>query len=110
MNIKYKPFKISYFKWRNQIKFFSFDVRFSVNKHGTDYGGSFFVLVDEVKYAYYEEYGPNDSTQSGSATINIELTAGQVVRIENKSSTEIYGTDSTGVMWSWFTGHLLYAF
>ena len=63
-----------------------------------------------MRFAYVEEYGGNsDLDPSGTATINIELTAGQIVRIENAGSTAIYGTNSPGYMYSWFTGHLLYA-
>ena len=81
-----------------------------MNKEGNQYYGSFYLLVDEVRYAYKDAYFGNDNgAPSGSATINIELTAGQVVRIENIGSTTIYGTDSSGFIYSWFTGHLLYA-
>ena len=66
-------------------------------KHGNYYSGAFYILVGDVRYPL------------GSATINIELTAGQVVRIENDWSTTIYGTDSTGYIYSWFSGHLLSA-
>ena len=47
--------------------------------------------------------------QLRTATINIELRAGQIVRIEYKGSSKVGGTNSTGTMLSWFTGHLLYA-
>ena len=71
--------------------------------------GSFYVLVDEVRYAYVDEYYANsDSNPAGPATMNIALTAGQVVRIENDGSTALYGTNSASYIYSWFTGHLLY--
>ena len=91
-------------------KFFTLPcgIRFSVAKEGNDYYGSFYFLVDEVKYAYEDEYTGSNSTPTGTATINIELTAGQIVRVENRGSSKIGGTDSTGIMLSWFTGHLLY--
>ena len=61
------------------------------------------------RYAVYdiEEEGFEQVVQ-GSATINIQLTAGQVVQIENILSTKIYGTELSGYVSSWFTGHLLY--
>ena len=81
-----------------------------MNKHGTDYIGSFYILVDEVRYAYVEEIATNsDYNPAISSTINIQLTAGQIVRIENVGSLQIYGTNSAGYMHSWFTGHLLCA-
>ena len=84
--------------------------RFSVNKEGTGSYGSFYLLIDEKQYAFKDAYfGDSDIIASGSATINVKLTAGQVVGIENFGSTLIYGTDSAGYMYSWFTGHLLYA-
>ena len=91
-------------------KCFSFDVRFSVVKFGTNYYGSFYLRVDDARYALVEVFaGSSDSNPLGSATINIELTAGQVVHIENVGSTSVYGTNSAGFIYSWFTGHLLYA-
>ena len=81
-----------------------------MNKEGNASHGTFWFLVDEVRYAYKTAYFYNaDSTPSGSTTINIELTAGQIVRIENLDSTVIYGTHEDGFMQSWFTGHLLHA-
>ena len=75
--------------------------RFSVNKHGGQYYGSFYFLVDEVHYALKDAYiGDDYSAPSGSATINIELSAGQLVRIENLGSTTILGTDSSGYIQS----------
>ena len=90
---------------------FSLNPRFSVNKEGNNYDGGFWFLVDEVRYAYKdgEDPGSTNSLPSGSATINVELTAGQIVRIENRGSSVIYGTDAEEFMNSWFTGHLLYA-
>ena len=78
-------------------------------KRSDNYWAAFSILVDEVRYAYLDVYGSNiDRVPAGSATINIELMSGQVVRIENVGSAWIYGTDSN-VISSWFTGHLLYA-
>ena len=85
------------------------DIRFSVTKCGNAQAGTFFFLVDEVRYAVMEEYTEAKELQWASATINIELRAGQTVRIENGVSTAIWGTNGHGILYSWFTGHLLYA-
>ena len=82
---------------------------FSVNKEGNNNQGSFYFLVDEDRYAMKQIYSGGDVQPASSSTINLELTAGQIVRVENAISTAIYGTDSSGVIRSWFTGHLLYA-
>ena len=78
---------------------------------GEDYWGSFIVLVDDTEYAYKDAWfgGASDNTPSGSATITIELKAGQIVRILNKGSTDVLGTAPAGFLYSWFTGYLLYA-
>ena len=47
-------------------------------------------------------------TPTASFTINIQLTAGQVVKVENDNSASVTGTNS-GYINSWFTGHMLYA-
>ena len=78
-------------------------------KEGNDYYGSFYFLVDEVRCAYEDENVGSNSTPTGTATINIELMARQIVRIENRGSSKVGGTNSTGTMLSSFTGHLLYA-
>ncbi len=80
--------------------------RFSVNKEGDYSTGSFHLLVDDVSFAF-----KNANTEpSGSATINLALDAGQIVRVQTYGSTIVYGTNSAdGFLYSWFTGHLLYA-
>ena len=81
--------------------------RFSASKIGNGHSGTFFFLVDDkpaFSYLHTAEVNP-----SGSATINLRLSAGQVVQIQNIASTKIYGTaPSFGFMYSWFTGYLLY--
>ena len=57
-------------------------------------------LVDEVRYAENDLYVESDIHPSGSATTNVELKAGQIVRIENFGSTLIYGTSEEGNMYS----------
>ena len=80
-----------------------------MTKLGSSSFGAFFFLVDEERFAFEDEWNKTDDSTSGSATINMELRAGQIVRIENYGSLLIYGTDPSGYMFSWFTGHLLYA-
>ena len=81
-----------------------------MTKEGNDYHGSFFFLVDEVRYAEKDGlYGGSNEAPASSATINLQLNAGQLVRIENIGSTLVYGTFAEGYIQSWFTGHLLYA-
>ncbi len=82
--------------------------RFSITKHGDFYDGSFYLLVDGQRFAFIEAHNSNN-TPSGSATINLQLTAGQVVQVENSGSNYVQGTSSEGFIESWFTGHLLYA-
>ena len=52
-------------------------------------------------------FDPDVADVQGSASIILELTAGQSVRIESQDSTEVYGTTS-GFYQSWFTGFLLF--
>ena len=69
-----------------------------MTKLGNDGHGVFFFLVDEEKFAFEDEWNTGDESTSGSCTINMQLTAGQIVRIENWQSTGIYGTESEGYM------------
>lgn len=71
------------------------------------YGGYFYLLVDEERVALSRHYDA-DISVSSSATINLALNAGQLVRVENLNSDSVYGTVD-GVLLSWFSGHLLYA-
>ncbi len=80
-----------------------------MNKKGNDYSGSFSILVGEAAIAFKEAGFTNSNEDpSGSATINLELTAGERVRVQNVDSSVVYGTAQFGVIESWFTGHLLY--
>ena len=63
--------------------------------------------MDEQRHAGLFLRTPHQNV-AGSTPIVLELTAGQVVRIENDISTIVYGTDSDGTIHSWFTGHILY--
>ncbi len=78
-------------------------------KNGNNYYGDFWFVVDNNRVAYMEMYEDTDATPTPSATINLELTAGQIVRIESNVSTEIYGTHADGFIFSWFTGFLMFA-
>ena len=82
--------------------------RFSVTKQSNLHRTYFWLLVDDQRYLFKGIYS-SDLTPSVSATIILELTAGQIVRVENDSSNIIYGTDSSGAIRSWFTGNMLYA-
>ena len=74
-------------------------------KRGTD--GSFWFLVDNERVAFTSEFS-TEYDPLGTATIILELRAGQIVRVENQDSPYIVGTESDGAR-SWFTGFLLYA-
>ena len=87
---------------------FAYHNRFTAVKEGINNHGSFWFLVDNTRVAYVDEPNPDDYHPQGGETITLELTAGQSVRIENQDWTTIYGTDSSGVLRSWFTGFLLY--
>ncbi len=81
-----------------------------MTKYGNNYHGTFYWLVDADRVAIKDAYFQNsDSQPQGSATITLELQAGQIVRVENFASTRVFGTDDSGLILSWFTGHLLYA-
>ena len=81
-----------------------------MNKEGNEYNGSFYFLVDEVRYAEKDGVsGGSNEAPASSATVNLQLNAGQLVRIENVGSTLIYSTHAEGFVQSRFTGHLLYA-
>ena len=71
--------------------------------------GSVFFLVDGERYAGLDEQSVGADTAAGTATITIELTAGQIVQTENFESTVVVGTVNDLAIFSWFTGHLLYA-
>ena len=59
--------------------------------------------------SHYAQYAitTNGSNPSGSITITLHLTAGQIVQVQNQQSTVVYGTYSDGIR-SWFSGHMLY--
>ena len=81
----------------------------------SDYSQSkWWLLVDNSRTTYYNmDYHEADcsgsQTPTSAATINLQLTAGQIVRVENDQSDVLYGTDSNGIMQTWFTGFMIYA-
>ena len=85
--------------------------RFSITKRSTDSQARFALVIDEIEKAYYDmdvhEDGSGTEYPSGSFTTNIQLTAGQVVRVSNRNSAQIFGTDE-GLMMSWFTGYMMF--
>ena len=84
--------------------------RFSVAIRGNNHRCGFYILVNEERFAFMDAWFYHfDSTPSESATINLELLAGQTVRVENIGPSVVYGTSDTGFLYSWFTGHLLHA-
>ena len=91
---------------------FSF-TRFLVATRSSDSQADFWFLIDEVRYVYhdmdYAEDGSATLNPTGTATINVQLTAGQIVRVENDNSITINGTDASGVINTWFTSYMLYA-
>ncbi len=79
-------------------------------KYGNNNYGSFVFLVDGDRVAHVNEYDHDDTVVQGSATINLYLTTGQTVQVQNLVSNTVWGTDTSGFLYSWFTGFLLYAF
>ena len=77
-------------------------------KRGNNNKANFRLFVDSQPYsvfALHTDFGE----PGGCDTINIQLTAGQIVTVENEHSTELYGLDGAGAYNSWFTGFLLFA-
>ena len=66
--------------------------RFFIANRSDDGRAHFWLLIDEERYFYLENY--TTYSESVTTTINVELTAGQIVRVENNISTFISGTDS----------------
>ena len=87
---------------------FSLFSRFSAVKQGTS-AGSFWFLVDNERVGYINDIDFIFAFGQGSTSIILELTAGQLVRIENSFSTQVFGTHPEYGQVSWFTGFLLSA-
>ena len=91
-----------------------FYARFSVMKRSDVSQAKWWLLVDGARRTYYnmdyhEADGSGSLTPTSASTINLELAAGQVVRVENDQSNNVYGTDPSGTMQSWFTGFMMFA-
>ena len=69
---------------------------------------NFFLLIDGERYTD-NELVTSGGNPTSTVTINVELTAGQIVQVENDESTLIFGTNPDAIIHSWFTGFLLYA-
>ena len=80
-----------------------------MQKTGNKTSSLFFLLVDEERFLHGGLKILNVDGPSSANTINMQLTAGQAVRVENQGSTQIYGIRSQdGAIESWFTGFMLY--
>ncbi len=75
-------------------------------KEGNNEYGAFYFLVDNRQVTRVDEW---DDKMQASATINLHLTVGQTVQVQNYGSSTVYGMHSSGFMYSWFTGFLFYA-
>ena len=82
--------------------------RFSVQKTGNEFCSQFWLLIDDVRYLNSGLILSDDQSPSNTITINLILTAGQIVRVENRVSSLIYGTSGSGDINSWFTGYMLF--
>ena len=78
-------------------------------KRGNNNWANFLLHVDSDPYFVFVLTTDSHGEPGGCATINLQLTAGQIITVENQHSTVLYGTDSSGIIHSYFTGHMLYA-
>ena len=86
--------------------------KYSVTKTSNVDRSFFWTLIDDQPYAHYQLYSSqisNEKSIPGATTINLELRSGQLVRMVSDESSIMYGTLSPGVIYSWFTGYMLYA-
>ncbi len=67
-------------------------------------------MVDDSYSAFHKSIGDEgwDTNPTGTMVVNLQLNAGQVIKVQNALSTRVFGTTSIGTMRSWFTGHMLY--
>ena len=79
-----------------------------MTKTGGEGHGTFWIVVDNTRVAYTHATDTDSTYDGGRMTIILELTAGQAVQVESNVSSEILGTDLYGVMYSWFSGYLLF--
>ena len=76
-------------------------------KRGNNNKANFRLFVDSQPYTVYALH-TYFGEPGACVTINIQLTAGQVVSVENEHSTVLYGGGGGGYN-SWFSGFLLFA-
>ena len=81
--------------------------RLTAVKEGNYWYGTFYFLVDNVRVACVD-VSYNNNVPQGTGTINLFLSAGQIVQIENAESSVVYGTDAVYGYFSYFTGFLLF--
>lgn len=77
--------------------------RFTGAKYGTTGQSQFLFLVDGLRKVIYD----SDDTNTGTATITLQVNASQQVQVMNHGATTVYGSNT--VYKSWFTGFLLFA-
>ena len=82
--------------------------RFSIQKTGNEFCSLFWLLIHDDRYLNSGLILSDDESPSNTITINLLLAAGQIVRVENRVSSLIYGTSGSGDINSWFTGYMLF--
>ena len=74
---------------------------------------AFYIVVDDedITFTRHEASGSEniDENVSSSSTLLLQLSTGQQVWVEPFVLDGLYGTDSAGLMYSWFSGHLISA-
>ncbi len=84
------------------LELFVVHFRLSATLEGDNYDGSFYFLVDNVKITFSDGTSPNSNREpEGSATINLHLTAGQLVQVQNYVTTTVFGTESIKQETNW---------
>ena len=88
--------------------------RFSVMKRSDNSQAKWWLVGDNSRKTYFdmdyhEQGGSGSQIPTSAVTMNVQLATGQRVRVENMRSDNVYGTDPSGVMMSWFTGYMLFA-
>ena len=66
--------------------------------------------MDGHRVSMIPEWDADDPSAQGTGTINLHLTDGQLVQVENHGSDHyMFGTKNPHGYLSWFTGFLLHA-
>ena len=92
--------------WLAQIKTFLLCFRFTATKYGNNKSGSFCFLVDGQRVFSVSRLDKDESMLQGTGTINLQLTAGQKVTVQNRGSNRLHGRNENGAH-CWFTGFML---